>query len=63
MISKNVYNLYFQDSATTLKVGHAQPGENHGVKLEEKLKATTTEFGGLSMEVKATNDGKIAFDN
>lgn len=51
------------DFATSLKIAHSQPGENHVVKLEEKITSTGTEFGGLNMEVKATNDGKIAFKN
>jgi len=49
------------DLATTLKVAHAQPGENHTVKLEEKLKINNSDLGGQTCEVKATNDGKIAF--
>lgn len=49
------------DLATTLKIGHAQPGENHAVKLEQKNKASSGDLGGLKMEVKASNDGKVKF--
>jgi len=51
------------DLATTLKVGHSQPGENHNIKLEQKSKGVSTDFGGMEMEIKATNDGKIKFTN
>lgn len=52
------------DLATTLKLGHvAQAGENHTVKLEQKSKGVSTDLGGMEMEIKATNDGKLKFSN
>lgn len=54
---------FLQNNAATLKVAHSQPGENHTVKFEDKLDGTSKDLGGMKMEVKATNDGKIAFDN
>jgi len=49
------------DLATTMKVGHAQPGESAVVKLEQKNKGVSTDFGGLTCELKASNDGKVKF--
>lgn len=51
------------DLATTMKVGHAQPGQDAAVKLEQKNVGTSGDFGGLKMELKASNDGKIKFTN
>jgi len=51
------------DLATTLKVAHSQPGENHNVKLEQKSKGFSSDFGGMDMEIKATQDGKFKFTN
>lgn len=51
------------DNAATLKVAHSQPGEHHTVKFENKTTGKSTEFGGIKLECKATNDGKIAFKN
>jgi|TARA_B110001450_G_scaffold133979_1_gene125817 hypothetical protein len=44
-----------------MKVGHAQPGESAVVKLEQKNKGVSTDFGGLTCELKASNDGKVKF--
>ena len=46
-----------------MKVGHAQPGQDAAVKLEQKNVGTCGDFGGLKMELKASNDGKIKFTN
>ena len=53
--------MILQDNAATFKVAHAQPGENHTAKFEDKLAFKSTEFGGMDNEIKATNNGNIAF--
>ncbi len=55
--------MLLQDNAATFKVAHAQPGENHTAKFEDKFVYKTSEFGGMSAEFKATNNGNIAFNS
>lgn len=50
-----------QELATTAKVGELKDGK-HKLALEEKLKFKLSEAGGWEYEVKAKNNGDVAYE-